>query len=126
MAITGPSAARPASSSDLASAMSRTLSKNSRWTGRTTVNTAASGRPILLSRRSSPGTDIPISATIHSVPSGTLSRQSGKPIRLFRFPSVFAVRKRVASMAASSSFVVVLPMEPVIPASRRGVPEVRT
>ena len=40
-----PSGASPARISDFASAIAWTLPKNSRWTGRTTVKTATSGRP---------------------------------------------------------------------------------
>ncbi len=79
LATMKPSGARPARSSDFASAIAATDAKNSRWTGRTTVKTATSGRPRRDSWASSPGVDIPISATIHSVPSGTLSSDRGKP-----------------------------------------------
>ena len=79
LATMKPPASSPARISDFASAIAWMVPKNSRWTGRTTVKTATSGRPSSESWRSSPGVDIPISATIHSVPSGTLSSDRGKP-----------------------------------------------
>ncbi len=63
----------------MASAIASSEAKFIRWAGRTLVNTATSGRPSRLSPPSSPGVDIPISATIHSVSSGMPSSASGKP-----------------------------------------------
>src|SRR6185295_3256912 len=123
LATIRPFGPRPASSSAFASAMAATESKNSRCAARTTVKIATSGRARSDSSRSSPADDMPSSATIHSVPSGTLSIEIGRPIRLLKLPAVRATRNRRASIAASSSLVVVLPAEPVMPASFSGARE---
>ena len=72
------------------------------------------GRAISVSRRISPGAFIPISRIATRCASFQRKIVSGSPIRLLKFPSVLRTLPRLPATAAVISFVVDLPLLPVI------------
>ncbi len=100
--------------------MARTESKNSMWTGPMRVTTAMSGRRMSRSGAISPGWLMPASITPKAQSRPSPATLSGRPISLLKLPDVRAVRPRVPSRSATSSFVSVLPTLPVTPTRRAG------
>ena len=79
------------------------------------VMTAISGCAAAVMREISPKWFMPISATMTSVSRVMRKSVSGRPISLFKLPSVFRALNFCFKTAYSSSLVVVLPTEPVTP-----------
>ena len=84
------------------------------------VITAIVGSMMSRMRAISPGTLAPASTTSASVSSGALRMVSGTPIRLLRLALVACTRYRAPNAARIISFVLVLPLDPVI--ATTGVP----
>ena len=116
-----PPAAIPSSISAFAAATPASPPTPSRCTGPTFVMTATSGAAMAASRRISPAWLIPISTTATSCPACRPSSVSGRPTRLFRFPSLRRTRQRAPAIAYVISLVVVLPLLPVMPTMRAGM-----
>ena len=116
-----PPGFRPSRISALPSAMASSDAKNCRCAATTRRIAATSGSKARESFERSPGSERPISPTIHSGPRGRLTTDIGNPIWLFWLPGVFSTAKRRDSIAAVKSFVVVVPAEPVIAASRKPI-----
>ena len=83
-------------------------------TSRTLVQTRTFGSAMRTSVRISPAWFIPSSITATRAPRSSESRESGRPMWLFRFPSFRITSQRVARNVAASSFVLVFPTLPVI------------
>ena len=81
----------------------------------TTVTIPTVGRPTAHNEAMWPIPRAPISSTSASVPSGALSTVSGTPISLLNDRWLAWVGRSAARTAASRSFVVVFPTEPVMP-----------
>ena len=79
------------------------------------VTTPTRGRASAASRAISPGPCMPISSTAAVWAGSRRSSVSGRPVSLFRLPSVRSTRWRTPSTAAVSSLVDVLPLLPVMP-----------
>ena len=84
------------------------------------VTTPTVGRAIAHSAAMSPGSRAPISSTSASVSSGAPNSVIGRPISALKFPGVACTRYVVRSAAAVRSFVLVLPVEPVMPTTTGG------
>ena len=110
-----PVGGRASTISALARAMLARLPSRPMWATPTLVMTPMCGRAMAAIRAISPAAFMPISTTRASVSRGADSTVSGAPIVELRLPRVAWVRKRRASTAATISFVVVLPEEPVTP-----------
>ena len=82
------------------------------------VTTPMSGRAIAHSAAMSPGCRAPSSSDHASVSSGAPKSVIGRPISALKFPGVAWTRNAVRSAAAVRSFVLVLPVEPVMPTTR--------
>ena len=63
---------------------------------------------------------MPISSTITSVSSGLSRMVTGRPCSLLKLRGLAAVRRVLASTAASRSLVEVLPTDPVMPTTQSG------
>ena len=103
------------------SAIASSDAKNCRCAAATSRIAATSGSKARESVERSPGSERPISPTIHSGARGRLTTDIGNPIWLFWLPGVFSTAKRRASIAAVKSLVVVFPAEPVIAARRKPI-----
>ena len=121
LATNAPSGRSPSRISAFASAIASTDGKNWRCAAATSRSAATSGSKARESRERSPGSDSPISPTIHSGRRGRFTIDIAKPIWLFWLPGVFSTAKRRARIAAAKSFVVVFPAEPVMAASRKPI-----
>ena len=117
----GPSGLSPSRISALASAMASSERKNWRCAAATSRIAATSGSKLRESFERSPGSESPISPTIHSGLRGRLTIDIGKPIWLFWLPGVFSTAKRRERIAAVKSLVVVFPADPVIAARRNPI-----
>ena len=104
-----------ASSVPFSSAIPARDLKNSRWAVPTPVTTPTSGSAMSQRAAISPGWFDPISTTRKSASSGQLRIVIGRPRWLLKFPSVACVFPAHERNVRSSSFVVVLPAEPVTP-----------
>ncbi len=113
-----PSAGRAATSSPLASATASIEPKVSVCTAATRVTTPTAGRATAQREAMWPGPRAPISITAASVPSSAPTSVRGTPSSLLNDPALATVRHRAASAAASRSFTLVLPTEPVTPTTR--------
>ena len=82
------------------------------------VTTPIVGRAIAHNAAMSPGSRAPISSTSASVSRGAPRSVIGTPISALKFPGVAWTRNVVRSAAAVRSFVLVLPVEPVMPTTR--------
>ena len=116
-----PPGAIPSRISAFAAATPASPPTPSRCTGPTFVTTPTCGAAMAASRRISPARLIPISTTATSCPASSPSSVSGRPTRLFRFPSLRSTRQRAAAIANAISLVVVLPLLPVMPTTRAGM-----
>ena len=90
------------------------------WAAPTTVTTPTEGRATAHRRAISPAPRMPISSTITSVSSGLSRMVTGRPCSLLKLRGLAAVRKVLASTAASRSLVEVLPTDPVMPTTLSG------
>ena len=101
-------------------AMASRLPMNSMCAVPMFVMMATSGFAIAARGWISPGWFMPISST--AISSAALARSSmrGTPMWLLKLPSVFSTRNRRLKTAAVKSFVLVLPLLPVIATTRKG------
>ena len=117
-----PSGASPAKISPLARATSCSEPSRPRWAAPTLVTTPTWGRAISHRKAISPSPRIAISSTQTFSNPLDSSTVSGSPTSVLRLPAVRNTSPepagpvaRTSSAAAVSSFVVVLPFEPVMP-----------
>ncbi len=120
---TGTAQAAPAGRSRISSAFAAatrsTVPSSSRCTGPTLTITPTSGSAIRASSAICPAPLIAISSTSASVPLPASRIVSGTPISVLKFSRLAWVTAYGASSAAKMSLVDVLPVEPVIPATRQ-------
>ena len=104
----------PVTRSPFSSAISSRLPRCSMWAVPTLVMTPTVGRAMSTSREISPRWFIPSSTTTLRSDSDRRSRVRGRPNWLFRFPAFLRHGAATERIAAHISFVVVLPLLPVM------------
>ena len=116
--IAVPSRGRERGSESFSRSIASMLPSFSRWVAPMLSTAPTDGSAMAHSSAISPSLSIAISSTETSWSRRRLIRARGSPSREFRFPGLWCVAKRAPRAAAVSSFAVVFPTVPVMPATR--------
>ncbi len=110
-----PSGGRASISSPFAAAIACRLPNSPRWAAPTLRTRPIAGGAMAHSAATCPAPRAPISATRNRVVLSHRSTVSGSPISLLKEPADATVGPRAGSRCASTSLVLVLPLDPVSP-----------